>query len=63
MVGDVLMHLVNSTLRTGKVHPKILGAFISLIPKKDNPEYTGDFRSITLLNVIFKIISEVIVIG
>ncbi|XP_019167697.1 PREDICTED: uncharacterized protein LOC109163410 [Ipomoea nil] len=52
---------VKKVLRDGRVPPKILESFITLIPKKDSPETASDFRPITLLNVSFKIISKVIV--
>lgn len=60
-VGRAITKLVNSALSTGMVLWKILDSFISLIPKKDNPENVGDFKPITLLNVIFNVISKVIV--
>lgn len=61
IVGRSVTNLVNNALRTGRVPVKLLNSFIALIPKKDNPEGAGDFRPITLLNVVFKIISKVIV--
>lgn len=61
VVGEAIVKMVNSALSEGRVPIKILEAYISLIPKKDNPEHAGDFRPITLSNVIFKIISKVLV--
>lgn len=61
MVGNVVINMVNSTLTTGRVPRSILEAFITLILKKDNPENAGDIRLITLLNVVYKIISKVFV--
>lgn len=56
-----ITRLVNSTLRTGRILVGMLEAFVTLIPKKENQEPASDFRPITLLNVIFKIISKVLV--
>lgn len=60
-IGVGIKNFVNSALNSGKVPPVILEAFMTLIPKKDCPENARDFRPIILLNVIFKIISKVIV--
>lgn len=61
VVLETIVKMVNSAMREGHVPIKILEAYISLIPKKDNPEHAGDFRPITLSNVIFKVISKVLV--
>lgn len=61
VVKHHITEFVISALLTGIVPPKILEAYITLIPKKDMPEMACDFRRITLLNVVFKIISKVIV--
>jgi hypothetical protein len=42
-------------------HRSINGSFIVLIPKKDNARLVGDFRPISLLNNIMKIITKVMV--
>lgn len=61
VVSGEITGMVNNALETGKVPGGMLHAFIILIPKRDCPETTGDFRPITLLNVAFKIISKVLV--
>ncbi|XP_019158195.1 PREDICTED: uncharacterized protein LOC109154910 [Ipomoea nil] len=60
-VGNSITMFVNEALATGKVPISFLESFITLIPKKTNPESAADFRPITLLNVIFKIVSKVLV--
>ncbi|XP_019186423.1 PREDICTED: uncharacterized protein LOC109181124 [Ipomoea nil] len=61
IVGDLVTNFVNSCLISGTVPTGMLEAYMTLIPKKDCPENAGDFRPITLLNVIFKIVSKVLV--
>ncbi|XP_019157963.1 PREDICTED: uncharacterized protein LOC109154684 [Ipomoea nil] len=61
IVGDSVTHFVNSCLTSGTIPSGMLEAYMTLIPKKENPENAGDFRPITLLNVIFKIVSKVLV--
>lgn len=53
--------MANTTISTSRVPINMLEALIALIQKNDHQETVGGFRSITLLNVIFKIISKVIV--
>ncbi|XP_019163505.1 PREDICTED: uncharacterized protein LOC109159849 [Ipomoea nil] len=60
-VGPTLTHLVNQALNSSMVPKSLLQAFMTLIPKKDNPKSAADFRPITLLNVAFKVISKTIV--
>ncbi|XP_019162015.1 PREDICTED: uncharacterized protein LOC109158583 [Ipomoea nil] len=60
-VGIPVTDFVNSCLSSGTIPVGMLEAYMTLIPKKDNPENAGDFRPITLLNVIFKIVSKVLV--
>ena len=60
LVGDdvcqsVLNFLNNASLLKHLNHP-----FITLIPKKKNPEYAFEFRPISLCNVLYKIFSKVL---
>ncbi|XP_019181390.1 PREDICTED: uncharacterized protein LOC109176414 [Ipomoea nil] len=61
IVSNPITDLVNQALTTGRVPVGILESFVTLIPKKDNTESAADFRPITLLNVVFKIITKVVV--
>jgi hypothetical protein len=38
----------------------INGSFITLIPKKDNPQTTNDYRSISLLNSSLKLLTKLL---
>lgn len=61
IVGCSVTNFVNEALATGKVPVVFLEAFISLIPKKESSKFASDFRPITLLDVVFKILSKVLV--
>ncbi|XP_019152267.1 PREDICTED: uncharacterized protein LOC109149075 [Ipomoea nil] len=60
-VGGSITKMVNEALISATIPLSLLEAFVTLIPKKDNPKTAADFRPITLLNVMFKIVSKVIV--
>ncbi|XP_019184835.1 PREDICTED: uncharacterized protein LOC109179810 [Ipomoea nil] len=61
IVGDSVTNFVISCLISGTVPTGMLEAYMTLIPNKNCPENAGDFKPITLLNVIFKIVSKVLV--
>lgn len=61
VVGETITRFVNEALRTSKIPVGMLEAFITLIPKNERPKSASDFRPITLLNVIFKVVSKVLV--
>ncbi|XP_074265566.1 uncharacterized protein LOC141588006 [Silene latifolia] len=48
------------TLNSGNVHKEFNKTFIVLIPKNDCPERVGDFRPISLCNVIMKVVTKCI---
>ena len=51
-----MLHYLNSvTLPEHLTH-----TFITLIPKKKNPEFASEFRRISLCNVLYKIFSKVL---
>ena len=51
---------VLSCLNSGSIQKSINHTFIALIPKVNNPERVYDFRTISLCNVIYKIITKVV---
>ena len=61
IVGDDVTKIVLNALNTGVVHDSLNATFISLIPKIKNPKRVSDFRPISFCNVIYKLISKVLV--
>jgi hypothetical protein len=60
IVGDSVSTAVLSVLNSGKLLRKTNLTYISLIPKKKNPEKMSDYRPISLCNVLYKILSKVL---
>lgn len=56
-----ITNFVNMVFDSGKIPYDVLEAFITLIPKKERPENASDFRLITILNIIYKIVTKVLV--
>jgi hypothetical protein len=61
IVGDDIFNLVHSAFQTGYFDPEISNTLIALIPKIDPPITFKDFRPISLCNIIYKIITKVLV--
>jgi hypothetical protein len=62
IVGDDIFHLVRTAFDTGYFDPEISNTLIALIPKSDPPKTYKDFRPISLCNIVYKIITKVLVI-
>ena len=60
VVGDTVVLAVLDFLNNGNMLPEINHTNIVLIPKIRNPVKMSNFRLISLCNVIYKIISEVL---
>ena len=61
VVGDDLWHLVKLAFSHGSVDPSLVETVIVLIPKGENPVHLREFRSISLCNVVYKVIMKVLV--
>jgi hypothetical protein len=60
-VGEDIFQLVKTAFTTGYFDPAISETLISLIPKIDPPNSYKDFRPISLCNIVYKIITKVLV--
>lgn len=63
VMGDKekVLHFLNQALTEGSFPLELARAHITLIPKKEIPIYMADFRPITLLNTVYKILSKALV--
>ncbi len=61
IIGDLVVKAMLAFLNSGHMLKKINYTHIALIPKIKNPQRVFDFRLISLCNVIYKIISKVLV--
>ena len=61
IVGNDVTKTVLDALNSGYVHESLNATFIALIPKVKNPKKVSNFRPISLCNVVYKLISKVVV--
>lgn len=61
LVGDKVHDIVRSAFREGSFDKEIAETLIVLIPKEDNPSRITQFPSISLCNMIYKLITKVLV--
>ena len=62
LVGRDLLKVVESSRISGRITPSLNSTFLALIPKKDKPTTFVDFRPISLCNLVYKLISKIIVV-
>lgn len=56
-VTDMVLNVLNSNMSTAEINKTI----ITIVPKIENPTKMTEFRPINLSNVIYKLISKVLV--
>lgn len=61
VVGDDLWHFVEHAFATEMMDPRISETLMVLIPKGDHPLSLKVFCSISLCNVVYKLVSKVLV--
>jgi hypothetical protein len=61
-VKEEICDAILMVLKSGSVNLELNFTYLALIPKNNNPSCVSDFRSISLCNVLYKIISKVLVI-
>lgn len=60
-VGDEVWRFVRNAFEQGHFDPRMAKTQMVLIPKRDVPSSLKDFRPISLCNVLYKLISKVLV--
>ena len=61
IVGNDVIAIFLKALNTGVVHESLNTTFITLISKIKHPKKVADFRPKSLCNVIYRLISKVVV--
>lgn len=61
IVGPQVTEAVLNFFNSGEFNEKVNFTYIALIPKNANPMRVSEFRPIRLCNVLYKIISEILV--
>ena len=59
-IGPYLLQLVEETRKNGVLHPPLNTTFLTIIPKKDSLEYLEDYRPISLCNITYKVVTNII---
>ena len=62
ILSDELVEMIEESRKKGRVSRALNATFLSLIPKSQNPENFGDYRPISLCNMLYKIITKIIAI-
>lgn len=61
IIGDDIFYLVKTAFQTGDFDPGISDTLIALIPEIDPPSTYQDFRPISLCNIVYKLLTKVLV--
>jgi len=60
IMGEDLLDLVEETRTSGSINGSINSTFIAMIPKRNKTNHFGDYRPISLCNLVYKVISKAI---
>jgi hypothetical protein len=60
LISEDLLALVESIRTGGRMAGNLNSTFLALIPKSNKPQTFGDYRPISLCNLVYKLISKVI---
>jgi len=60
LVRAELLDLVEDSRIRGRVSGSLNSTFLTLIPKENNPSYFDDYRPISLCNLCYKLITQII---
>jgi hypothetical protein len=60
LVGTDLLDLVEESRLRGRIIGTLNSTFLTLIPKENNPSTFGDYRTIALCNLCYKLITKII---
>ena len=61
ILGKDLLEVAGFSRKKGYRYGALNDMFITLIHKKDNPNFFSDFRSISLCNMVYKLVTKIIV--
>jgi len=62
LVSEELLEMVENARSNGHIAGSINSTFLALIPKVNKPINYGDYKPISLCNLVYKVISKVIVV-
>ena len=60
IMGKDMLEVAEYSKKEGFMLCSLNSTFITLIPKKDNPNSFSDFRPIALCNMVYKMVTKVI---
>jgi len=60
IIGMDIVKVVGESHINGHMHAPLNATFITLIPKTNDPKSLEDFRTISLCNYIYKVVSKIV---
>jgi len=59
-IGNDVSSAMLPILNGHPIPPKLNHTFVALIPKKPRPEHISEYRSISLCNMVYKLVTKVV---